>query len=118
MQTQSEWTGSATELLLRLRQLNPLLAWPETPKGLTQLLRRTALDNIDFQSQQNPNGTRSLLLKKITKTANRSADAQQPVPVGQAFLPANALPNQTHSTKPSPTRKQAVSSHPRRSHSP
>ncbi|MDQ2948619.1 MAG: hypothetical protein M3Y27_22230 [Acidobacteriota bacterium] len=115
MQTQSEWTGSATELLMRLRELNPLLAWPETPKGLTQLLRRAALNNIDFQSKQNPHGTRSLILKKITKTANRSADAQQSIPVGQAFLPAVGFqpappqPKPTHpKPKPSRARKQAV----------
>ena len=114
METQSEWTGSATELLMHLRELNPLLAWPETPKGLTQLLRRTALNTIDFLSLQNPNGTRSLILKKITNRANRSADAQQSVPVGQAFLPAPgfqpAPPKRPTPTRPKPSRarKQAV----------
>ncbi len=87
MQSQTEWTGTATELLLRLRASNPALGWPETPKGLTQLLRRSALNNIDFQSLQNGHGTRSLVLTKITTTAETSADALQPVPVEQAFLP-------------------------------
>ncbi len=90
MQSQTEWTGTATELLLRLRASHPTLGWPETPKGLTQLLRRTALNNIDFQSRQNSNGTRSLILTKITIQAETSADAQQPVRVEQAFLPATA----------------------------
>ncbi len=100
MESQIEWSGTATELLVLLREQSPNLAWPETPKGLTQLLRRTALNNIDLQSLQKPNGARSLLLTKIKKAANRSADAQQPIPVEQAFLPATAQPTQIPTQNP------------------
>ena len=77
MKSQSRCESTATELLMRLREHSPALTWPETPKGLSQLLNKTALNDIDFQSLQDSHGTRSVVLEKITTTAKTSEDAQQ-----------------------------------------
>ena len=89
MAAPNEWTGTATELLLRLREHSPTLAWPETPKGLTQLLQKAALHDVDFQSLQNRDGTRSVILKKLT-TAKTCEDAQQSPPA--AAIPTRVAP--------------------------
>ncbi|MGI8743414.1 MAG: hypothetical protein ACR2NN_12750 [Bryobacteraceae bacterium] len=90
MTAQATWTGTATELLIQLRALNPALSWPETPKGLTQLLYRTGLNNIDFQSLQDSHGTRSVSLQKIELAPKLSADALQPTPAPTPALTRGA----------------------------
>ena len=77
LHTNSKWTGTVTELLLHLRAIDPATPWPATPKGLTQRLRRTPLQDITFQSHKGSRGLRSITLEKIT-TSKSCADAPHP----------------------------------------
>ncbi|MGI8742903.1 MAG: hypothetical protein ACR2NN_10100 [Bryobacteraceae bacterium] len=64
LQDQTQWTGSATDLLLNLRAANPSIQWPATPKGLSQLLHKTPLGGIGFQSLKDSGSRRSIQLTK------------------------------------------------------
>ncbi len=75
----TRWTGTATELLQSLRQANPAIKWPETPKGLTQLLNRTPLRDIDFQSLKDSSSRRTVELRVIN-----------PEPGEQSYTPKDA----------------------------
>ncbi len=61
----TEWTGTATQLLQALPIANPAIQWPETAKGLTQLLNRTPLGKIDFQSLKDARSRRTIELRLI-----------------------------------------------------
>ncbi|MDQ6758889.1 MAG: hypothetical protein M3Z32_03355 [Acidobacteriota bacterium] len=78
LHSNTKWTGTATELLIHLRAIDPATPWPATPKGLTQLLRRTTLDGIIFQSHKGSGGRRSISLEK-TNTPKTCADAPHPL---------------------------------------
>ncbi len=69
LHTNPKWTGTATELLL-------------------QLLRRTPLPNITFQSHKGSRGKRSVYLQKIA-TPKLCADAPHP-PKPQSFIRVNS----------------------------
>jgi hypothetical protein len=91
LQTGAKWTGTATELLTHLRALDPAVPWPATPKGLTQLLLRTPLNDIAFESHKGSCGKRSISLEKI-KTLKTCADAPHPQTVLGLFMRVNSCP--------------------------
>jgi hypothetical protein len=75
------WTGTATELLQSLKQANPTIKWPETPKGLTQLLNRTPLRNIDFQSLKDASSRRSIELRMINPEPREKSHTAKHAPM-------------------------------------
>ncbi len=77
----TEWTGTATELLHNLRTTNPTITWPETPKGLTQLLNKTALGNIDFQSLQDARSRRTIELRVISPEPSQKRHTPKDAPI-------------------------------------
>jgi hypothetical protein len=92
-----QWTGTATELLLALRAANPDVQWPGTPKGLSQLLHKTPLGDIDFQSLKNGEGRRSIELTRIIppKTTNIQTHPPMRRTAHRAATGGSGLPTST-----------------------
>jgi hypothetical protein len=65
------WTGSATELLSRLRAIAPQAGLPATPKGLSQALPRVA--GILVARKRDAQGDRVLTLTPTFDTSTKSA---------------------------------------------
>ena len=77
----TEWTGTATELLGNLRTTQPNITWPETPKGLTQLLNKTPLGNIDFQSLKDTRSRRTIELRVINNEPSKKRHTPKDAPI-------------------------------------
>lgn len=71
------WSGTAAKLLTSLRQSAPNVTWPNTPKGLSQLLHRTAFENLVIESARISGSERRLVLTRICD-ASRLFKPQDP----------------------------------------
>jgi hypothetical protein len=96
----SEWTGTATELLESLRATHPNITWPETPKGLTQLLNKTPLGNIDFQSLKDNRSRRTIELRVINPESSRKRHTEKHAPMRVKQI--KKAPQSQHKSIPAP----------------
>jgi len=111
MQNQAEWTGTATELLARLRTANPSIQWPATAKGLSQLLGKTSLGAVTFKSVQHPQGHRSIQLRaKMVVLAKDAQTLSLAPPPPSMSAPKRAAIMPMPDVRESPTRRSSRSS--------
>ncbi len=81
LKQRTEWTGTATQLLQALPIANPTIQWPETAKGLTQLLNRTPLGMIDFQSLKDARSRRTIQLRLIKPEPSQKRHTRNNAPM-------------------------------------
>jgi hypothetical protein len=83
---QAEWTGAAGALLDILRKLRPAVAWPSTPKGLSQRLRKVLPFGLEVRFAVINRGR----TRHITIRAARDASTERPQAPQKATLAPHA----------------------------